>query len=435
MIRIRALRAGLMVALLAVTNAGGARALDLRTALGEVLAANPTLAARREMAEAARQRVSMAGAWSNPMLEAGVVNVPATGRFDMDPMTMKMVGFAQKVPLSGANGLQRRAAREGARAEAAQVDVTRNEVIGAAWEAYADAYAAAHLVAWAVAHRGEMERMAEAARARYLSGAGRLDEVLQAEAERARVLVEEATYNAAARGARARLDALRGVVPGAAADTLDEPPAPRVPQRPDELLDAVSEGHPRLRALEADAARWQLGARAARRMLWPELELKGSWGFREPLLGMTPQDGMWSASAGLMLPVFARSRELAEGREMDAMAAAAGAERAAGVLDLAQQVIAAHAEALAAVRIHDLLADTVVTALRLAHEAAWSAYAAGRLDLWRVLESAHALYAEEQALTRAHQDLARAGARLVALTGRPDLVGLDLSLDAPRSTR
>ena len=136
--RIRALRALVTVALLA-TAAGEARALDLRTALTQVLAANPTLAARRDMAEAARQRVAPAGAWAEPMLELGVVNVPPSGRFDMEMMTMKMIGLTQRVPVSGANRIARRAANEAARAEAASVEEARYTVVGEAWEAYADA--------------------------------------------------------------------------------------------------------------------------------------------------------------------------------------------------------------------------------------------------------------------------------------------------------
>src|SRR5262245_25983497 len=89
-----------------------ARALDLESALRDVAAANPALAARAEMAEAARQRIAPAGAWASPMLELGVANVPTSGRFDTDMMTMKMIGIEQHVPIFRANGLARNAATE-----------------------------------------------------------------------------------------------------------------------------------------------------------------------------------------------------------------------------------------------------------------------------------------------------------------------------------
>jgi outer membrane protein, heavy metal efflux system len=433
--RSRTLRALLTAASLAVSGATAAHALDLPTALRDALAANPGLAARRAMADAARARVAPAGAWSPPMLELGVVNVPPSGRFDMEMMTMRMVGLAQRVPVSGANRLMRRAADASARAAGADADQARLSLVGAVWDAYSEAYAAERLEADAFAHRGEMDRLVEAARARHRAGNGRLDEVLRAEAERARVLADEVRFGAAARGARARLDALRGVEPRAPDAPLEPPPAPSVPERADALLAAAAGDHPRLRALDASAARWRLEARAARRMVWPDLDLRASMGFREKLMGTVPQDDMWSASVGFMLPVFARSRELAEGRAMDAMAFAADAERLEGALDLAREVTAAHADARAAARTVALLADTVVAAQRLSLDAAWSAYAAGQLDLARVLDSAHAFYAEEQSLIRADQDLARAAGRLIALTGRADLVGLDLPRDREEGTR
>jgi outer membrane protein TolC len=57
-------------------------------------------------------------------------------------------------------------------------------------------------------------------------------------------------------------------------------------------------------------------------------------------------------------------------------------------------------------------------------DASWAAYGAGTTDLWRVLEATHALYGEEIALTRARQDLARAAAAMLSLTGRGDLLGV-----------
>jgi hypothetical protein len=50
-----------------------------------------------------------------------------------------------------------------------------------------------------------------------------------------------------------------------------------------------------------------------------------------------------------------------------------------------------------------------------------------------VFESTHSLYSEEIALIRARQDLGRAEARLVSLTGRADLLGVELP--TPRSER
>src|SRR5438132_11184629 len=108
MIRLRtACVAGLLACALAAPQP--AAALDLEGALREVAAANPTLEARREMVVAAEHRVARAGAWQSPMLELGVVDVPTTGSFDTDPMTMKTVGITQRLPRRPPCALPRRA--------------------------------------------------------------------------------------------------------------------------------------------------------------------------------------------------------------------------------------------------------------------------------------------------------------------------------------
>jgi outer membrane protein len=402
-----------------------ATALDLQTALGEVAAANPTLASRREMVEAARRRIAPAGAWTNPMFEVGAINVPTNGRFDMESMTMKMVGIEQRVPVFGANRLSRRSASAAAEAERAGFEMANFELFAMAWEAYADAYHAGRLAELSLAHRGEMDQLVRSARARYQAGNGRLEDVLRAEAERARTLSDVAMFESEATGARARLAALMGRASAVLTDSLQAPPATAPPEDPASIIASVNENHPRLREQRAQVNRYRFAARAARRMIWPDLQLGASYGIRQPLMGVA-QDNMWSATLGFMLPVFAAQREFSEGSEMDAMARASENELRAATLDLEQQARSLYASARAAQRSISLLADTVVTTQRRAVTASWSAYNAGTTDLWRVFEATHTLYGEEVALTRTRQELARNEARLLAITTRGDLFGLTL---------
>lgn len=403
-----------------------ARALDLEQALRDVAAANPTVAARTAMVEAARRRIAPAGAWRSPMLMLGLNNVPTTGRLNTQPMTMKMIELQQRVPVFGSNRLAASAATEALDETTAGAEVTDDQVFGAAWDAYASAYRAERMAARAEEHRGLMDRLVEAARARYTAGTGRLEDVLRADAERARVLADLAGFQSNAEAARAGLDALRGRTPGSDPDTLAAPPNPPVPADPAVWTAAVDATHPRLRELDARVQRFRFAARAARRMTWPDLQLRAAYGARETLANGMPQDDMFSVSVGLMLPLFAGSNQLSTAAEKDAMADAAEAQRHAAQLELDGQVRSVHAAARAAARTVRLLADTVVVTQQRALEASWSSYTAGGTDLWRVFEAAHALYEEEIALERARLNLARAQARLIALTGRGDLLGVAL---------
>src|SRR5260221_1488528 len=406
--------------------AGGAvppaRALDLEQVFADVAAANPSLAARQHEAAAARARARRAGAWDAPMLELAAVNVPAGGGFDQDPMTMRMLGVEQRVDVFGARGLARHAARGDARAADAVADGARWERFADAWEAYAGAYFAAQRAVAARAHRDVMDRMWAAARARYEAGRGRLDDLLRAEAERARLFADAAMFGAEETEARTRLAALRGREPGAGGDSLIAPPEWLAPDSAAAWREAVV-AHPRLRALSEREAARRTAASAARRMTWPELSLRASYGFRSTLVGGVGPDGMWSAGVGLELPVGASARQGAEASEQGAMADAAAAERRGEALDLSAELIALRGRANASRRVERLLVDTVLVAQHRALEASRSAYESGSTDLSGVLESAHASYTEELGVTRAREELARTLARLLAVTARGELVG------------
>src|SRR5512145_1107836 len=81
---------------------------QLAALIAEAAQNNPDLQAARREASAARSRISPAGALDDPMLEAGVVNYPIESRsFKTEDMTMKMIGFAQRLPYPGKRALRR----------------------------------------------------------------------------------------------------------------------------------------------------------------------------------------------------------------------------------------------------------------------------------------------------------------------------------------
>jgi outer membrane protein TolC len=77
-----------------------------------------------------------------------------------------------------------------------------------------------------------------------------------------------------------------------------------------------------------------------------------------------------------------------------------------------------------------VLSTRVVLLQGRALEAAIAAYTTGSGDLARALEAAHAFYGEQREQVAAERRLARAQARLLTLTARPDLLGLTAGLPA-----
>lgn len=433
---IRRAAAGFAVACAVAFPIRPAHALDLAQVLGQVSTQSPNLAMRAAMVDAAGRRVRTAGVWSGPELMFGFENVPVDPlALNRDPMTMTTIELRQRIPISPTRGLRKDAASEGVAAAQAELTLARYQQWGMAWEEYANAYFADVLATEAEQHQGVMSRIVAAARSRYESGRGRLDAVLRAETERAHIAADAAMFRGEEQMARAKLDAVRGM-PGAPAEPLAPPPQPSVASVEPFL---IATGHPQLAAAEARARAYQQSAKASRRMRWPDLDLRVMYGFRDeiPVTSTTVHPGgsvetetgrekledMVSASIGFMLPL-PNGQGSAEAEEMEAMARLSEAERREASLMLEQDIRSAHATARASERMVGILADTVLVAGRRAVDAAWSSYEAGTIELWQVLEASHALYEQEVALVKARRELAHAHARLVALTGRTELLGI-----------
>lgn len=403
--------------------------LDLASTLREAAAASPTLAARRARVEAMRLRAGAAGAWPAPEVELGIVNVPTRGGLDADPMTMRAIGFSLALPLFGRKGPEKRSAESAWRSEAAAAELAAFESMGEVWQSYADAFFAQELVRDEPRHHELMNRMVRTAVAGYATTRGEHHEMVRAEAERARVLADLAEFRAEEQRSRARLGALMGRPSPVSDEVLLPPPMPAVPADSAAWLDAITPDHPGLRQHTEAAESHARAARAARRSAWPDLTLRGSYGVREDLrMGSVtvPQDPLVSASVAFALPLAAGWSQRAEGAALEAMARAARAEREAAEQELRAEVVAAHAAARSAQRALRLLADTVLVAQRRWLESAYGAYAAQATDLSALLEASHALLTAEIDLIRARIRLSGAHARLVALTGRTDLLGVPL---------
>lgn len=112
--------------------------------LGDLLrladSVSPSILAARARVGAARARVGPAAAWPDPMLMAGIQNLPlgkmnssgtSMSSLPGDDMTMKMIGVSQTIPYPGKSGIRRRVAEREVEAaitavRAASLDVARD---------------------------------------------------------------------------------------------------------------------------------------------------------------------------------------------------------------------------------------------------------------------------------------------------------------------
>src|SRR5688572_28813707 len=122
----------------------GQSSTTLDSLVARALAVNPAVHAAKTDVVAANAGVGPSGAWPDPMLMAGIQNLPLSrdkaghGVSGPDPMTMKMAGVEQTIPYPGKLSLRTRVARGQAKAAEARAEVASRAVARDVREAYYD---------------------------------------------------------------------------------------------------------------------------------------------------------------------------------------------------------------------------------------------------------------------------------------------------------
>jgi len=191
--------------------------------------------AGRAAAASAHESARAAGQLPDPMLKAGIENLPVTGadRFSTtaESMTMKRIGISQEWLSSDKRAAREGAARAMAEREAVRGGVAESDARLQVATAYLDAwYSDATLQLTAQAERHIHEELA-AARARVAGATGSSTDVLQLTS--AQGIAEDESDEARQQQAAALLALQRWV--GFRPDSLTPPPVLRVPSEPDYL--------------------------------------------------------------------------------------------------------------------------------------------------------------------------------------------------------
>jgi outer membrane protein TolC len=398
--------------------------LDLPRAVALARAANPMLAARAAMVRAATARIAPAGAWPDPQLTVGAMNymLPSLTA-SRDPLSMNQVTVVQPLPLNGALGLRRAAAR----ADSAGADDARevavleveHEVRTRYWELY-HADRALEVMARRLM---VLRQIADVATTMYGVGTASQSDALRAQVAITRLGQEVAEM---------QLDRYRAAVAlnellGRSAETAVMLPATMeheahgaemvalaMPELPplDSLLAAADERNPEVHGAAAvvDATRAHEGA--ARRAIWPDLGVGVAYGQRPGSADML------SLMVSVNLPVFARSRQYRQRDEARAMADVAAAELAATRLRVRSAVATARAGAETARHLVGVYASTLVPQAGASYEAALAGYRVGRVDFAALLDSQTMLLEYEHDLHRYEAMYGTAIADLDRLVGR-----------------
>ncbi|HUG39934.1 MAG TPA: TolC family protein [Longimicrobiales bacterium] len=413
---------------------GQTTAIDTLAALA--MDASPLIRAAERRVDAARARVAPAGARPDPVLSAGIMNLPVSDPGFDDFMTMNTVGLGQRLPYPGKLGLARRAAEHELRAAEARVELARCEIEAGVRKAY---YALAFLdrsLEVVARNQALLVDFIAVTESRYGVGTGGQQDILKARVDAAR-LAEEAVALVEARRARlARLNALldrpgdtpverprvsqriaRAAVPEDPArirftsDTLGARAADS-PLPPLEVLqERAIRGSPEVRAHEAEIAAQAARVEFARKAHLPDFDVSVQYGQR------FDRTDMASVMVSVPLPVNRRERQDQQVAEAESELAAMQADHHAMVNRIQADVAEAYADLERDRAQLALFARSIIPQGRAALESATAAFQVGRADFLTLLENQTTLYDYEIAYFRVLTDFASSLAELKRTVG------------------
>lgn len=311
------------------------------------------------------------------------------------------------------------AARQLARARAAEADQVTLDVALAVVAAYFEQVRAEQVVQVQRRLLDQATRSARDLRVRVDEGAGRRVDFLRAEAQRALAEVALREAVAVARAAAAALvEAVgtggRAVVTGYALDTALVP-LPRAPFEVDSLARLAETRSPTLRAAGAIVAERRARVRAARGDLLPAVALRTSVGLQQN--DINPRGAFTNVGLSLGWPVFTSGANQALVRAAEAEQRVAEAELGLARNELLRRLGTALARWQEAER-RVVAADAAVVAAREALDIVTGAYREGALLLVEVFTAQAALARAEQGRIAAQVEARTARAELELTTGQ-----------------
>lgn len=410
---------------------GQSDTLRLGQVITDVVRHNDRAAAARVMEEAERAKIGPAGAWDDPMLMAGVANLPNSFDFREDMMTMKMVGLSQRWPYAGQKGLEAKAQTARAVSAHEEARAITQDLVTAATSAYIDLYYHRRIVEDLESQRAIQEEIVASTLSRLSANLAGQDEALAAQAALWRLDAEILSHKADLRTAANTLNSLRGADVDSRLPALADPTPGEWPEGTGFWLTLAEQEYAPLRRLRSQADSYDFSAQAARRMSWPTLDLNANYGFRRDA-PMEKRPSMIGFSATFSLPIFAGRQQRQMALSMAAMQRQSQLEAKQLRRDVEATLSSLHEHGRHRRESLALYRDRILPADMNAYRSALSGYAANRVPFTALLGYAAAVYQDRITLTQTASELARLQAEVDRYTHDPDVW---LSTPTPENER
>jgi outer membrane protein, heavy metal efflux system len=375
--------------------------LTLEQALELAAQRSATLRGARAGTSSAAEAARASGQLPDPMVSAGIDNLPVTGpdrfRTTADSMTMKRLGISQEWVSAEKRALRQAAAQAQVGREQVAQGVALADTRVQTALAYLDAYFAGESLKLTTLTEHHVHEEAEAAKARLASSTGTSQEVLQVTAARGVAEDESAEVRQLQAAAVVALQRWLGERPDALV-------SPSLPVAPDEQTYVAA--HPAVVVAQRDIeiARAEASATAANRR--PNWTWQASYGQR------TGFSDMVSVGVSIPLPISPGERQ-----DRDTAAKLALVDKAEASLEEATRMAAAEHRALAsdaqrlAARVERYRAGVVLPA-RQRTQAALAGYRSNQVPLMTLFEARHAEVDTQRKLLNLQRDLAKVLAQL-----------------------
>jgi len=414
------LRANLLPAKFAIAEEDvGGRATPLREAVAEAIENNPDIHAAKQEQEAARQRVAPAGALDDPMLEAGVVNLPAESlRFNREDMTMKMIGLSQRFPYPGKRALRQDVAAKVAEATFYDYQETMNRVKRDVKIAYFDLALVIESTRLTEKNKRVLEQFLSTADARYKVGQASQADVLKAQTQVAKMNDELIKLSRERRMIEAELNRALGRAPDLAAPLPLLPTLKEVALRPEELRSIAAATRPQLLALQSTLASGEKALQLARNEYYPDFDVRLSYGQRERSPMGDRREGMVSLTVAINLPLWRESKlgpRVAEATAMRDRTTSMFRAQQNEVSSRLRQETANVEQNFKSARLYE---TTVLPQAKLTVESSLAAYRVNRVDFFTLLDNQMTVRNYEIGYAAAVVNHNKAWAELEFITGK-----------------
>jgi len=418
---------GLLAAVLVATHASAQEPLALAADAAPRLAAlidealnnNPELRGATKETEAAEARVRPAGALEDPMLEAGLLNVPTRSwRLNREDMTMKMLGVSQKLPYPGKRALRQEVAAKDAESLKYGLRETGNRLVRDVKLAYFDLALASESVRQLKNNRLVLEQFLRIAESRYALGQATQADVLKAQTQLSRMSEELLRMERERPVLEADLARLLGRRVNPAPIEAALPRIANTELSIESLQETALRERPQLLGLQSVIERSARTLELARKEAQPDFDVRLSYGQRERDLAGVPREDMVSLTVAMNLPLWRRDKtepRIAEAQAMRAQTLEVQRSQQNEVLAKLRQQAAIAEQSRKSAHLYE---TGILPQAKLALEAALAAYRVSRVDLLMLLDSQMALYGYEISRAKELVNFNKALAEIELLTGK-----------------